>query len=300
MDTKLLIVLRAGRDSLHRSWTTVCAKLADVAISLYDDAPIAESDFVLVHRAPGGKYTGVKALFADHPWIMDAYTHFWLFEDDLYLPFESLLAVRDCIENFRFVLCGPSLAPESFAAWPIMIQNQAFHLRATNFVEIMAPIMSRDFLKRTLPMFGENRTGWGYEWLWQTMLAEMNRFAAILDCAPIVHTRPIGSGRLYDDPTGKQPTAFEEMMALVAKYGIDHERIAPASYFGLARTDRRLVYGAEFLDLAVEGYPLLLRQNRTDHERCRLSVVIAPPPLKSVEDILAFNGAAALLAATKQ
>jgi hypothetical protein len=299
MKTKLLIVLRAGAGSLHRAWTRVCAGQADVAISLYDDLPVEEADFVVTHRCAGGKYRGLEAFFRDNAWVLDAYTHFWLFEDDLYLPLESLLTVQEILERYQFVLCSPSLAPESFMAWPITVQNSAFTLRATDFVEIMAPIMSAGFLQRVLPQFGENHSGWGYEWLWRRALSDMGTFAAILDAAPVVHTRPSGSGTLYKTADGQRIRPLREAGALFEKYGIVHNAWPFRNYCGLRRDDRRLVCGAEFLALAMEGYAALLRYRPDDHQRCRDFLTGAPPALTSAEDILAFKGGVALFSAAR-
>jgi hypothetical protein len=291
MTTKILIVLRAGSASLHRAWTRVCAGAVHVAISLYDDAAVEDAEFVVVHRCRGGKFTGLQAFFADHPAMIDAYTHFWLLDDDLYVPFDSLVQVQDLVARWQFALCAPSLAPESFMSWAITVQNSAFHLRATDFVEIMAPIMSRGFLRRALPLFAENHSGWGYEWLWRTILQDMGTFAAILDAAPIVHARPLGTGTLYAGGVN----GADEARALFAKYAIDPDAAPFRNLFGLARSDRRPVFGADFLARALEGYESLRRHDPAGHARCLEFLESAPPALESAAALRGFPGAGALV-----
>jgi hypothetical protein len=295
MKTRILIVLRAGAGSLHQAWTHVCAGKVNVAISLFDDSPIDASAFVVTHRVAGPKFLGLQAFFAANPWVIDAYTHFWLFDDDLYLPLESLLTAQETVEQYGFTLCGPSLAPESFSSWPITIQNTAFHLRATDFVEIMAPIMSRDFLRKAMPHFAENHTGWGYEWLWRRMLNEMNTFAAILDAAPIVHTRPVGQGKLYIDATGARINAEDELHSFLRHHGIDAAASPFRNLFGLALPDRRLVCGSEFVTEAQRGYQSLLLRHPDRHRDCQAILAGSPNPLGSLSDISRLDGAAALL-----
>jgi len=295
MRTRILIVLRAGADSLHRSWTHLCAGRVDVAISVYDDAPIDAAAFVATNRSPGGKFRGLAAFFDENAWVLNAYSHFWIFEDDLFLPFDSLLTMQTMIERFDFTLCAPSLTTESFMSWPITVQNSSFALRATDFVEVMAPVMSRAFLQRALPHFADNHTGWGYEWLWRKLLDEMNTFAAILDAAPIVHTRPIGKGQLYGEATDNVTVGMAEADELFRKHGIDNERAPFRNHFGLSRGDLRPVYGSDFLIAALRGYPSLQRNDIAKHERCLRFLMDSPRPLPSVEAILALRGAAALL-----
>jgi len=299
MDTKILIVIRVGAASLHRSWSQVCAGTMDVAISLYDESTVDASEFVAVHRFQGPKFRGLLAFFTENAWIIDAYTHFWLIDDDIYLPIQSLLTIQDIVAQYGFALCAPSLAPESFFAWPITVQNTAFHLRATDFVEGMVPIMSRDFLRRALPMFGENHSGWGYEWLWRRILKDMRSVSAILDAAPIVHTRPVGTGTLYNNAEGGRIDALGELHALLAKYGIDMETAPFPNLFGVAREDRRLVFGQEFLALAADGYAFLQRHRPDAHRTCVEALVTSPPPFASVAQVWPFVESHALLAGAR-
>jgi hypothetical protein len=297
MATKILIVLRAGAGSLHRSWSRVCAGHVDVAISLYDDLPVDDSEYVVTHRCRGSKFGGLQAFFAAHPWIIDAYTHFWLFEDDLYLPLDSLLTAQEAVERYGLTLSAPSLAPESFATWEITIRNDAFYLRATDFIEIMAPIMSRDFLRAALPLFAECHSAWGSEWLWRRILNEMNTFGAILDAAPIVHTRPVGQGTLYQAATGARISPADEMNALFRRHGIDPAHAPFRNLFGLDRTGRRLLYGPAFRTEAQHGYQSLLSRYPDVHRRCHHFLMDAPAAVKTLQEVLSLNGAAALLPA---
>ena len=41
---RILIIVRAGCRSIHRSWTWLTAALADVAISAYDDSDFSADD----------------------------------------------------------------------------------------------------------------------------------------------------------------------------------------------------------------------------------------------------------------
>jgi hypothetical protein len=122
----------------------------------------------LVHRCKlstpraGGKFSDIKKFFEEYPNLIEICDYVWTFEDDVLLPYSSLVKARSLLEKYRFKLAAPSLSFESFFGWPIAVQNERMLFRGTDFVEIMAPIMSRDFLRLALPHFDENFSSWGY------------------------------------------------------------------------------------------------------------------------------------------
>jgi hypothetical protein len=61
----ILILVRAGRDSLHRSWSHLCHQIADVAVSTYDDTDWSGPDVNYLHHVPGGKFCGIKQFFEE-------------------------------------------------------------------------------------------------------------------------------------------------------------------------------------------------------------------------------------------
>jgi hypothetical protein len=80
------------------------------------------------------------------------------------------------------------LTLDSIAGHIVTLTNRSFKLRFTNFVEIMAPCFSRNFLKRCAPSFGANLSGWGLDYLWPTW-AESPSKVAIIDSVAVRHTR---------------------------------------------------------------------------------------------------------------
>ena len=169
---RILIIVRAGRNSIHRSWIWTINGLADVAVSAYDDSDFSGDGARYVHAFVGGKFPGVMAFIERHPEVIDEYEYFWLFEDDLVLPFESLQRISALLARFRFVLSAPGLSYYSFFTWPLAVANSRFLFRGTDFVEVMMPIMSRAFLLAAMPAFNDNYTAWGHEWLWRKLLNE--------------------------------------------------------------------------------------------------------------------------------
>ena len=240
---KILIIVRAGRDSQHHLFASECAPYADIAVSTFEDVDWSGPGVKFTHYARGGKFQGISDFFAQHPQVVDAYDYFWCFEDDLEMAPETLAAVHGLLTRFRFILAAPALTPDSHFSWTIAVRHEGLLFRGTDFVEQMAPIMSRAFLRAALPYFAESYTGFGYEWLWQRILSERNGFAAILDATPIRHGRPLGSGMLYKNrPEGSNNE--QEMRDFLTKFGLD-AKVKFRNRFALTAEDSpRLLTGA--------------------------------------------------------
>ena len=223
LDTDILIILRAGRSSLHRIWTLLARRSIDIVLSIYDDAELAGDEFILVHRASGGKYQAAVQLFADHPDLVERYKFFWFLDDDMFVPFTSIYNVARACRLYNFVICQPSLTPDSFFSWPITVSNEAFVWRATDFIEIMCPVMRRDFLIQAIPHMRHTFTGWGQEFIWRRLLQESHELGGIIDVAPVTHTRPVGGGAIYDRYEGGAKGAFAEVLMVLQKLGIPHD-----------------------------------------------------------------------------
>jgi hypothetical protein len=251
---RVLIIVRAGRHSTHSSWLSTVDGLADVALSIYDDSVWPADEVKFIHHARGGKFPGLMAFFEAFPGVIESYDYFWLFEDDLDLPFGSLRRTLDILSVFPFDLAAPSLTHDSFFSWPIAVRNSQFLFRCTNFVEVMAPIMSRVFLRRAMPAFNENYSGWGHEWLWECLLAETKCFAAILDSAPITHGRAFGSGTLYRNCPAGGWTPEEDRDRLFHKYGLD-KSVEFRNFFAVsAGKPHKILLGDEFYQHGLPGY----------------------------------------------
>ena len=191
-----LLILRCGEKSIHRSWINRVRDRMDMAFVYYDHANFADDRPTYEDYIEGTKLTGVHDFLKKYPDLIEQYDYFWLAEDDLYLPYKSIVGIIDFIDQFRPVLCAPSLTADSYITHPITLKNNKLFLHGTDFVECMIPIMHRSFLSKTLSQFIEFPV-WGIERYWQYLLWEFKEIAFIFDQWPIVHTRPVQSGSLY-------------------------------------------------------------------------------------------------------
>jgi hypothetical protein len=276
---RMLIIVRAGRNSIHKSWIWTLMGLADVALSVYDESDFTADGAKYVHSVAGGKFPGIMALFEAHPEIIDSYDYFWLMDDDLTLPFESLRTILKIVAHIPFPLLAPGLTYYSYFTWPIAVANTRFLFRATNFVEVMMPIMSRDFLRAAMVAFNDSYSGWGQEWLWRKMLIERQSFAAVIDSAPVAHVRPFGSGSMGKNRTADSREPLDEMNDLLARYGL--ERYVPfQNIFGVtAGISPRLLVGDALLQEALLGYPEMMEFHYDNFVRCNDTLIREARPV---------------------
>ena len=103
-------------------------------------------------------------------------------------------------------------------------------MRYGRFVEVMAPIFSREALEVCKPTFVESRSGWGLDWVWPALCrdAVLDRIA-VIDATPVRHTRPVG-GELYRNHPDLDPRA--EAQRLLGKYGLAEVRATAKYSFG--------------------------------------------------------------------
>jgi hypothetical protein len=131
----------------------------------------------------------------------------------------------------QLCLAQPALTPGSYHTWSTLLQQPDCHLRYTRFVEVMAPLFSREALAVCAPTFSESQSGWGLDWVWPVLCARAGlRGIAVIDATPVCHTRPVGA-ELYQRHPDMDPRADAD--ALIRKYGLKEVRaIAKYSFEG--------------------------------------------------------------------
>ena len=186
-----LALFRSGPSSLHPS---AVARLGeqnfDYALSHFgDDQPMAEGA-VFVHRQKGAKWPGLEQTLLAHWDTIAQYRYVWLPDDDLLCVPETVSRMFAICDDLQLELAQPALTLDSHASHLITLQHSAFQLRFTNFVEIMAPVLSIEMLSRVHPTLAGNVSGFGLDALWPR-LSSLGK-VAVIDDTPIKHTRALG------------------------------------------------------------------------------------------------------------
>ncbi|RZI81965.1 MAG: hypothetical protein EOP38_17520 [Rubrivivax sp.] len=191
-----LVVLRAGRNSLHARWFDKGApRNWDLYICPYQEMPEqGDLDLTMGRVINGPKWTGLRELLNEWDGWRD-YDQVWLPDDDILASQESINLLFDMAEALSFDLCQPALDEDSYYAHYMTMRNRSCFARRVAFVEIMAPCFSGQVLQDLLPTFDETTTGWGWglDSLWPKLLDYRN--VGIIDGVTVCHTRPVGKFR---------------------------------------------------------------------------------------------------------
>jgi len=216
---KALAIVRCGDASLHGAWANGVRNF-DVAISYFgDDHEKTFPEATYVHRAKGGKWDGLAAFFQEFPEAVEKYDYFWLPDDDILATTVDINALLDIGEEHHLHVFQPALDEDSYYSHLITLKHPSFRIRYTNFVEIMAPVLSRQILKNTLPLIQTSRSGFGLDFLWPQMVGELSgengAGCAIVDDITITHTRAVGGSlHKFMEKVGGR-SASDEMVEVV-------------------------------------------------------------------------------------
>lgn len=241
-----LVVVRAGDRSLHPTWLAGPRRDFDVFVSYYGANPGTHAAAADYYEArPGPKWPCIGALLDEHAELVGAYDSVWFPDDDLAADGETIDRMFAFFHAYRLCLAQPALTPDSYCTWRTLRQDPGCHLRFNAFVEIMAPIFSREALRTCAPSFVESRSGWGLDWLWPELCRRAGLGPlAVIDATPVRHTRPCG-GELYRLHPDMDPRADAE--AVLRKYGLERARADAKYSFERRVQDVPLPAGLQFL-----------------------------------------------------
>jgi F5/8 type C domain len=188
---KNLLVLRCGKNSLHRQWLEHGARNWDIILCPYQEIEAEDLPTFLI---PGQKWSGLYEFLTKNR-VWQEYNYICLPDDDIDVDAQTWSDFFDYCHRLNAKLAAPALTPNSYFSHHVTMQNMSFTARATSFVEIMNPCIRRDVLEQLLPTMQLSRagTGFGLDFLWSAMMNYEDIW--IVDQTPVHHTRPVGSAR---------------------------------------------------------------------------------------------------------
>jgi hypothetical protein len=145
------------------------------------------------HHKNGSKWEGIHDFCTQNKDFLMRYDFVWFPDDDLLVNGKSITKFFKEVKKYKFSIAQPALGIGSYFTHSITLKSPCSNARQTNFVEIMAPCFSIEMLSELIPTFNENKSGWGFEWLWASKAEQMNKKIGIIDSVCIVHTRAVGS-----------------------------------------------------------------------------------------------------------
>jgi len=232
---KNLVVVRAGNKSLHTRWQEIphADRCYDLLISFFSEeayAAFQPEPGVEAVLIKGGKWDGLFATLAERD--LDQYDHYWLPDDDLDIAAQDVNTLFASMDRFGLRVAQPSLSPESYFSHFVFSQCPGFTLRYTNYVEVMAPCLHRDVLKRALPLFRDTMSGYGLDYVWCRWPESGAYRTAILDEIAMHHTRPVGKNLKVAMAEAGQMSSEEEEAVLKEMFDLTR-RTVPLVYAGL-------------------------------------------------------------------
>lgn len=219
-----LVILRAGDASLHPDWIAGPRRDFDLLVSYYgkDLGRYADSVDMQEDRR-GPKWSCIADLLREQPQLIEQYDNFWFPDDDLAASTDVINRMFGLFRGLGLALAQPALTRNSYYSWKILLQQPDCVARYLSFVEVMAPIFTRESLRACLPTFSQSRSGWGMDWVWPGLIEQRPQTIAVLDATPVHHTRPLG-GNLYSSNPDLDPV--RDARVLVAQYGCEQARVS--------------------------------------------------------------------------
>lgn len=211
-----LVVLRANRHSLHRTWPQDIDdsdRNWDFCISWYDKEPpvdVGPCEY-LTHQPAERKFASIHGLFRPGSPLW-AYTHIWMPDDDLLTSWKDINRIFEVCYRHKLALAQPSLRLGSYAGISITMQDPEKALRFTEYVEGMCPVFSTDALRACVGTFKGSVSGWGLDFIWSRLLGHVTTRVGIIDEVAVTHARPVATN--YDGAA-----AARESQALMELYG---------------------------------------------------------------------------------
>lgn len=189
-----LIISAVGDDSLHPEWIAGDKKF-DLALIYYGNNEAIANVYALEAKwfvqAKGMKYHLIAAFLEIHPSIFNDYEYIWFPDNDVSISTDAINQLFDIAKREGLQLCQPAMT--GYLSHPITKPAPRLLLRYTNFIEVLAPLMSVESLATLKESFRLNYSGWGFDYLWPHLLGSPKKSIAIIDAITMKHTKPVGN-----------------------------------------------------------------------------------------------------------
>lgn len=189
-----LIISAVGDDSLHPEWIAG-EKQFDLALIYYGNNEAIAKAYGLEAKwfvqAKGMKFHLIAQFLETHPSIFNDYEYIWFPDNDVSISTDAINQLFVIAKREGLQLCQPAMT--GFLSHPITKPAPRLLLRYTNFIEVLAPLMSVESLTILKESFRLNYSGWGFDYLWPHLLGSPKKSIAIIDAITMKHTKPVGN-----------------------------------------------------------------------------------------------------------
>jgi hypothetical protein len=191
------VISAVGETSLHRQWINSDTDF-DLHLIVYDESyERYKNDSKYVVRSKGYKFFLIYEYLISHPEFIDCYDYFYLPDDDIDIDVSNIHRLFRYMIEYQLEIAQPALVQSQYT-FPHTLKSPYSFLRFTNFVEVMQPCFSKTALQKVLFTFNENKSGWGIDYHWGTLINFNKYNMAIIDDVISIHSRPVQSNHQKD------------------------------------------------------------------------------------------------------
>ncbi len=164
---KNLIIAAVGDNSCHPEWLAGEPNF-DLCLIYYGNnlerSAAYQQHATFFSRSKGQKYHLIKDFADANPDLLAQYEYIWMPDDDVSIEAEKINRLFQVAKEKQLWLCQPSMV--GYRSHPFTRPRLFSFLRFTNFVEVLAPLMSIDTLLLLKDTFQLNESAWGLEFVW--------------------------------------------------------------------------------------------------------------------------------------
>ena len=219
-----LVCVRAGARTIHGEWYKPRhPRNWDFMLNYYEIPSIGwdeQADIVVT----GGlsKFTAVKAIHSSAPDLFTDYRAVFFVDDDIMIDFADIDRLFSIFVEAGLELAQPALSHASYHSWVTTLACPSFHLRYTNYVEVMMPVFSRSAFLACVDSFDQCVSGYGLDFAWPVLLGNPLDRIAVIDAVTATHTRPIdlANGPFYRFLRSVGVDPFDEWRKIGERYGV--------------------------------------------------------------------------------
>lgn len=194
---KNLIISAVGDKSCHKDWILGNPNFILVLI-YYGNNDVIFNDYKkdsqIVIKQEGQKFPLINNFINNNKEFITQFDFIWLPDDDLSISTENLNELFDIANEYQLSICQPSVvALDNNVVYNITRPQHGVKLKYTKFVEVMAPMFSKDVLMMLYDDFILSESGWGLDFLWPHKLNYPQNKIAIIDKITVIHTKPLST-----------------------------------------------------------------------------------------------------------
>jgi hypothetical protein len=224
MTRKNLVIGVVGDQSDHETWLSdPAAREFDLCLIYYGDQTARYAEQAeYYYPSKGIKFSLIHALCQEELGkVLEGYEMIWLPDDDIATDTHQINKLFQLAAEHRLQIAQPAIGLGD-VSYQSLRRHRDYLLRYTGFVEMMCPLFTAGAFARTLPLFAENISGWGLDWVWSNMYRGHD--VAVIDAVGVHHTRPISSGGVHQRFAQMGIDPIQEFNATCQTHGISRRR----------------------------------------------------------------------------